>query len=152
MDDNTTEAAPALEQVAEVDGTQQFDNDADRWKHWARRNENNWKKATADLEAATAKVAELEQVISLRREQDTLDQIRTIAHERGIELDDEALKALNLPTFVSEDGEVDATAFAGFLSRFGPSQPKFPQNIGIGNQGHGGSLANRIPLDARQRR
>ncbi|WP_214103865.1 hypothetical protein [Acrocarpospora catenulata] len=152
MDDSTTEATTVTEQVADVDGTPQFENDAERWKYFSRVNENRWKKATADLEAATAKVAELEQIISQRREQDTLTQIRTIASERGVELDDEAMAALNLTAFVTEAGEIDSAALTGFLSRFGPTRPKFAQNLGIGPQGRNGSSRPSIPLDARQRR
>ncbi|MFI6174989.1 hypothetical protein ACIA8R_05570 [Nonomuraea sp. NPDC051191] len=154
MDDITTEATTAPEPVADVEGNPQFENDADRWKHFSRVNENKWKRATADLEAATAKVAELEQIIAQRREQDTLTQLRTIARDEcGVELDDEALTALNLTAFINEAGDVDSTALTGFLSRFGPSEPKFAQNLGIGPQRQFGYYQEpSIPLDARQRR
>ncbi|NRQ30513.1 hypothetical protein HII36_01460 [Nonomuraea sp. NN258] len=153
MDDITTEATTAPEPVADVEGTPQFENDADRWKYWSRLNENKWKRATADLEAATARAAELEQNLAQLRQQDTVRKIRAVARDEcGVELDDKALSVLNLAAFLAEDGEVDSHAISGFLGRFGPSEPKFDQHLGIGPQGQNRYSAQAIPRDARQRR
>ncbi|MEU8175697.1 hypothetical protein AB0C14_22700 [Microbispora hainanensis] len=133
-----------------------FENDVDRWKHFSRLNENKWKAATEELEAQRAKATELESTIAQMRQEHSLNLVSIeLSHQaalRDIELDSEAMAAVNLSSFLGEDGTVDAEKIAKFFDRFGSPKRAFadPTSLGIGMPG-GKSSNPQVSLDARNR-
>ncbi|MEU1390699.1 MULTISPECIES: hypothetical protein [unclassified Nonomuraea] len=165
MDDSPSNSADVIAdtemgQVAEapVEGSQ-FDSEADKWKSLSRTNEARWKAASAELEAVTAKNAELQQAIA-DSQAEHLHQLAVIqldhaAKDRGLELGPEAIGRLNVSSFIDAAGQVDSAAITDFIATLvpAPSQPRFPQNVGIGPQGGGPPDSPKsVPLDARARR
>lgn len=163
MDDSlnaTAEATTEMVQVTEAptEGPH-IDSDIDKWKSLSRTNEARWKAASAELEAATAKSAELEQALAdMQAEhvhQLAVIQLDHAAKEHGLELGPEAISRLNVSSFIDAAGQVDSAAVADFINTLIPAQnqPRFAQNVNIGPQGgeptHG---AKSVPLDARARR
>ncbi|MEV0615024.1 hypothetical protein AB0I81_16985 [Nonomuraea sp. NPDC050404] len=161
MDDSlNTPATLEMNQVTETaTESPQIDSEADKWKSLSRTNEARWKAASAELEAATAKNAELEQAIA-DMQAEHVHQLAAIqldhaAKDHGLELGPDAIGRLNVSSFIDAAGQVDPAAIADFVSSFTPAQkqPKFPQNVGVGPQGGGPPASPEpLPLDARARR
>ncbi|WP_043616079.1 hypothetical protein [Nonomuraea candida] len=163
MDDSlnsTAKATTEMDQVAEVaTESPQAGSDADKWKSLSRTNEARWKAVSAELEAATAKNAELEQAIAdMQAEhmhQLAVIQLEHAAKNHGLELGPEAIGRLDVSSFLDAAGQVDSAAIADFVNSFTPAQrqPKFPQNVGVGPQGSQPPAGPKsVPLDARARR
>lgn len=134
-----------------------FENDVDRWKHFSRLNEARWKAATEELEAATAKAAELENTVTQMRQEHSLNlasiELTYQASLRGIELDSEAMAVVNLSSFLGENDTVDTEKISNFLDRFGSPKHAFSasRDLGIGMPG-GTSSTPEVSLDIRRRR
>lgn len=135
-----------------------FENDVDRWKHFSRLNESRWKAATEELNAEKAKSSELENSITQMRQEHSLKmasiELSHQASQRGLELDEEVLSAVNISSFLGEDGTVDIERVSTFLDRFGSPKRYFadPKDLGIGKMGGTPSTPPPIPLDVRERR
>ncbi|MEU8403185.1 hypothetical protein AB0C28_49100 [Nonomuraea sp. NPDC048892] len=133
-----------------------FENDADRWKHFSRLNENKWKAATEELEAQRAKATELENAVAQMRQEHSLNlasiELSHQASLRGIDLDSEAMTAVNMSSFIGEDGTVDAKKIDNFLDRFGSPKHAFPSGADLGIGRAGGKPTTEFPLDVRHRR
>lgn len=134
-----------------------FENDAERWKHFSRLNEQKWKTATEELEAAMAKATELENTVAQMRQEHSLNlasiELTHQASLRGIDLDSEAMAVVNMSSFLSEEGTVDTEKVTKFLDRFGSPKNAFSngRDLGIGMTG-GKSSAPEVSLDIRHRR
>ncbi|WP_431915223.1 hypothetical protein [Nonomuraea jabiensis] len=164
MDDSPSNSADAITdaemgQVAEAppEGAQ-FDSEADKWKSLSRTNEARWKVVSAELEAATAKSAELEQAMTAMQQEHSLKlaeiHLQHAAQQRGMELAPDAMSKLNMSAFLTEEGIPDLDVITEFVTSFGSvaKRPTFPQGVGIGPQGSGAPADRGVSLDARARR
>ncbi|MFE3453670.1 hypothetical protein ACFXJ8_32550 [Nonomuraea sp. NPDC059194] len=163
MDDSPSYPADAeteTDRAAEVtlEGPD-MDSEIEKWKSLSRTNETRWKAASAELEAATAKSAELEQALAVMKQEHALTlaetQLQQAAHMRGMELAPEAMSKLNMSAFLTEEGATDLEAITEFVTSLGSTakKPTYPQGVGIGPQGGNGTPPERgMSLDARARR
>lgn len=144
--DNTTPVASGDNPgMGNADATNEtvptFENDVDRWKHFARLHESKWQKASSQLEAERAKAGELETKLSQMRQEHSLDMasrdLNHLAQQRGIQLDAEAISKINVSAFLDEDGNVNQDEINLFLNHLAPPARKFadPKDLGIGPQG-----------------
>ncbi|MFD1547180.1 hypothetical protein [Nonomuraea guangzhouensis] len=162
MDDsptNTLDATTEMEPVAEaISEGSQINSETDKWKSLSRANEARWKVASAELEAATAKGAELEQAMAAMQQEHALTlaeiHLQQAAQQRGMELAPEAISRLNMSAFLTGEGTADLDAITEFVTSLGSAtrKPTYPQGVGIGPQGSGPPVDRGVSLDARARR
>ncbi|MER7208544.1 hypothetical protein ABT340_15845 [Streptosporangium sp. NPDC000239] len=150
-DQNTPPASPASNQQVGNEGEKDWRVEAEKWMHFSRLHETNWKKASAELEKlnkanmtdAERSVAEAKELgrrealesIATQRAQDKLE---AAAAKAGVDLTP-VMGALDVSKFVA-DGDVNTQAIGDFVaqvaSQFAPPKgPKFAQGLGIGPQG-----------------
>lgn len=131
-----------------------WEAEATKWKHFARKHETAWEKATAELDALSrAGMTDAEKAIVEAESRGRMDALKSIVVERaqdkleaaaakaGVDLTP-VLKHLDVNQFVA-DGDVNSKAIGDFVSEFvqfaAPKEPKFAQGLGIGPQGSGSS-------------
>lgn len=121
-----------------------------KWKALSRKNEEAYKKASAELEKLRqASMSEAERAIEQARQEArnaTLQEfgarlaeaeIRAAAASAGKKIPDGFSEFINLSKFVGDNGFPDADAISAFVNSLPSSAPAnpFAQNVGIGPQG-----------------
>ncbi|GII83287.1 hypothetical protein Ssi03_12770 [Sphaerisporangium siamense] len=123
--------------------------EAEKWKHFARTHETNWKKASGEVEELRkAHMTDAERAVADARAQGAREALESVVQQRAQDrLDVAASKAgvdltpvkelLDVNKFIA-DGAVNETAISEFVARFSetaPKGPRFAQGLGIGPQG-----------------
>ncbi|MER5643942.1 hypothetical protein [Streptosporangium sp. NPDC002524] len=143
---STPTDTPAAPQTEEKD----WKAEAEKWQHFSRLHEGNWKKVSAEADSLRkAQMTDSEKAIAEAEGRGRKAALESIATERAqLKLETAAAKAgvditpvlevLDVSKFINE-GEVNNDAIGDFVTQFSaqfakPKEPKFPQGLGIGPQ------------------
>ncbi|MEO3860130.1 hypothetical protein [Acrocarpospora sp. B8E8] len=143
-----TSAAPNQEVGS---GEKDWKAEAEKWQHFSRQHEANWKKATGELDRLNkAGMTDAERAVAEAKESGRQEALSSIAEQRAQDkLDVAAARAgvdltpvkgvLDISKFLA-NGEIDEAAISAFVSQLSssaPKEPKFAQGLGFGPQGSG---------------
>jgi hypothetical protein len=136
------------QQAGTSDEPKDWKAEAEKWKHWARTHEANWKKASEDLNTLNkANMTDAERALDEAREQGR-QEVRTsnLTERAQLKLETAAARAgvdltpvsalLDTSKFIA-NGDVNEAAINEFVTGYAsgqPKAPKFAQNLGIGPQ------------------
>lgn len=145
----TNSQANAASETSQNGEVTNWQAEAEKWKHFARTHEANWKKASGELEKLTkAGMSDSDRAVAEAEERGRQAALASLLNERAQDkLDAAAARAgvdlgpirghLDVTKFLA-DGQISTQAISEFvtgLAAGAPKTPRFPQNVGMGPQG-----------------